>query len=154
MVNKTEHRNFGCGFFAYSWKLPAYSGAFLLTVYNFRFFAYSWSSFAYNFSFLTYSWSFFAYSGEVRLIRASRDCKQKKLNCKQKSSNCKEMGKQWPTSDPKMGLWPKSPLFRPFGAVFPTCLAVGKFLVSGNSVPISAFGLPLDGGNSALEIGF
>ena len=28
----------GCGFFAYSWKLPAYSGAFLLTVDNFSFF--------------------------------------------------------------------------------------------------------------------
>ena len=25
----------GCGFFAYSWKLPAHSGAFLLTVDNF-----------------------------------------------------------------------------------------------------------------------
>ena len=34
---------FGCGFFAYRWKLPAYSGAFLLTVDNFSFFAYSWS---------------------------------------------------------------------------------------------------------------
>ena len=60
----------GCGFFAYSWKLPAYSGAFLLTVGNFSFFAYS-------FSFLTYSWSFFAYSGKVLLIRALRDCKQR-----------------------------------------------------------------------------
>ena len=38
----------GCGFFAYSWKLPAYSGAFLLTVDNFSFFTYSWSFFAYN----------------------------------------------------------------------------------------------------------
>ena len=27
----------GCSFFAYSWKLPAYSGAFLLTVDNFSF---------------------------------------------------------------------------------------------------------------------
>ena len=33
----------GCGFFAYSWKLPAYSGAFLLTDDSFSFFAYSWS---------------------------------------------------------------------------------------------------------------
>ena len=46
---------FGCGFFAYSWKLPAYSGAFLLTVDNFSFFAYSWSFFADSFSFFTYS---------------------------------------------------------------------------------------------------
>ena len=29
-------------FFAYSWKLPAYSGAFLLTVDNFSFFTYNW----------------------------------------------------------------------------------------------------------------
>ena len=28
---------FGCGFFAYSWKLPAYNGAFLLTIDNFSF---------------------------------------------------------------------------------------------------------------------
>ena len=27
----------GCGFFAYSWKLPAYSGAVLLTVEHFTF---------------------------------------------------------------------------------------------------------------------
>ena len=37
------HANFpplqyGCSFFAYNWKLPAYSGAFLLTVDNFSFF--------------------------------------------------------------------------------------------------------------------
>ena len=28
----------GCGVFVYSWKLPAYSGAFLLTIDNFSFF--------------------------------------------------------------------------------------------------------------------
>ena len=60
----------GCGFFAYSWKLPAYNGAPLLTVDNFGFFTYSWSFFAYSFSFFTYNWSFFAYSGKVRLLRA------------------------------------------------------------------------------------
>ena len=64
-------------FFAYSWKLPAYSGAFLLTVDSSSFFTYNWSFFAYNFSFSTYSWSFFAYSGKVRLIGALRDCKQR-----------------------------------------------------------------------------
>ena len=42
----------GCGFFAYSWKLPTYSGAFLLTIDNFSFFTYSWSFLAYSFSFL------------------------------------------------------------------------------------------------------
>ena len=38
--------------FCYSWKLPAYSGAFLLAVDNFSFCTYSWSFFAYSFSFL------------------------------------------------------------------------------------------------------
>ena len=55
---------FGCGFFAYSWKLPAYSGAFLLTVDNFSLFTYSWTFFAYRFSFFAYSWSFLTYSGK------------------------------------------------------------------------------------------
>ena len=75
----------GCSFFAYSWKLPAYSGAVLLTVYTFSFFTYSWSFFAYSFSFLAYSWSFFAYSGKVRLIRALRDCKQRSLTVSKKA---------------------------------------------------------------------
>ena len=56
---------FGCGFFAYSWKLPAYNGAFLLTVDNFSFFTYNLSFFAYGFSFFTCSWSFLAYSGKA-----------------------------------------------------------------------------------------
>ena len=33
----------GMRLFAYSWKLPAYNGAFLLTVDNFSAFTYSWS---------------------------------------------------------------------------------------------------------------
>ena len=75
----------GCGFLAYSWKLPAYSGAFLLTIDNFSFFTYTWSFFAYNFSFFTYNWSFFAYSGTVHLIRALRDCKQRSLTVSKKA---------------------------------------------------------------------
>ena len=75
----------GCGFFAYSWKLPTYSGAFLLTVDNFSFLTYSWSFFTYGFSFFTYSWSFFAYSGKVCLIRALRDCKQSNLTVSKKT---------------------------------------------------------------------
>ena len=66
----------GCGFFAYSWKLRAYSGAFLLTIDNFSFFSYNWSFFAYSFSFFTYNWSFFTCSGKVHLIRALRGRKQ------------------------------------------------------------------------------
>ena len=65
--------------FAYNWKLPAYSGAFLLTVDNFSFFTYSWSFFTYSFSFFNCNWSFFAYNGKVRLISALRDCKQRSL---------------------------------------------------------------------------
>ena len=51
-------------FFAYSWKLPAYSGAFVLTFDNLGVFCLQLELFAYSFSFLTYSWSFFAYSGK------------------------------------------------------------------------------------------
>ena len=69
---RTPYFHYGCGFFAYSWKLPVYSGAFLLTIDNCSFVAYNWSFFAYNFNFFTYSWSFFAYNGKVRLIRALR----------------------------------------------------------------------------------
>ena len=75
----------GMQLFAYSWKLPAYSGAFLLATDNFGVFAHSWSFFAYNFSFFTYSWSFFAYSGKVRLIRALRDCKQRSSSVSKKA---------------------------------------------------------------------
>ena len=75
----------GCSFFAYSWKLPAYSGAFLLTVDNFSFFTYNWSFSAYSFSSFACSWSFFVYSGKVRLIRALRDCKQRSLTVSKKA---------------------------------------------------------------------
>ena len=61
----------GCGFFAYSWKLPAYNGVFLLTVDNLSFF--------------TCSWSFLAYSGKVPLIRALRDCKQRSSTVSKKA---------------------------------------------------------------------
>ena len=70
LARNFSNRSFGCGFFAYSWRLPAYSGASLLTIDKFSFFTYNWSFFAYSFSFLTYNWSFFAYSGKVHLIRA------------------------------------------------------------------------------------
>ena len=78
----------GCGFFAYSWKLPAYSGAVFTYSWQFNYFSfstYSWSFFGYSFSFFTYSWSFFAYSGKVRLIRALRDCKQRSSTVSEKA---------------------------------------------------------------------
>ena len=75
----------GCSFFSYNWKLPAYSGDFLLTVDNFSFFTCSFSLFAYSFSLRAYSWSFFAYSEKVRLIRALRDCKQRSLTLSKKA---------------------------------------------------------------------
>ena len=85
MVRIPRANHLFCGFFAYSWKLPAYSGAFLLTNDNFSFVTYSSIFFAYNFSFSTYSWSFFAYSGKVHLIRALRDCKQRSLTVSKKA---------------------------------------------------------------------
>ena len=42
----------GMRLFAYSWKLPAYSGAFLLAVDNLSFCAYSWSFFISALAFL------------------------------------------------------------------------------------------------------
>ena len=81
--SERKDNRLGCGYFAYNWKLPAYNGAFLLTVENFAFFAYSWSFFAYSFSFFTYSWSFF--SGKVRLTRALRGCKQRSLTVGEKA---------------------------------------------------------------------
>ena len=54
----------GCNFFAYSWKLPAHSGAFLLTIDNFSFVTYNWSSFAYNFSFLLTAGAFLLTMGK------------------------------------------------------------------------------------------
>ena len=58
-------------FSAYTWKLPAYSVAFLLT--------------ADTCSFFPYSWSFLAYTGKVRLIRALRDCKQRSSTVSKKA---------------------------------------------------------------------
>ena len=75
---------FGCNFFAYSWKLPAYS----LTVDTFGFVAYNWSFFVYSFSFFTYKWSFFAYSAKSASNKRLKGLEAKKLNCKQRSSNC------------------------------------------------------------------
>ena len=79
-------------FFAYSWKLPTYSGAFLLTIDSLSSFAYNWSFFAYSFSFFKYSWNFFACSGKVRLIRALRDCKQRSLTVSKKAPT---VSKNW-----------------------------------------------------------
>ena len=75
----------GCGFFAYSWKLPSYSGAFYLQLTILASLTYSWSFFAYSFSFFAYSWSFFAYSGKLRLIRTLKDCKQRSLTVSKKT---------------------------------------------------------------------
>ena len=72
-------------FFAYSWRLPAYSGAFLLTVDDFSFFAYSWSFLLTVSAFLLTVGAFFAYSGKVPPIRALRDCKQRSLSVSKKA---------------------------------------------------------------------
>ena len=90
VISLGDTRNFhqiilGCAFFAYSWKLPAYSGAFLLTVDSFSFFACNWSLFAYNLAFCLQLELSLAYSGKVRLVRALRDCKQRSLTVSKKS---------------------------------------------------------------------
>ena len=61
-VSRVDLSNMECNFFAYNWKLPAYSEAFLLTIDNFSVFTYNWSFFAYNFSIFTYSWSDFCFA--------------------------------------------------------------------------------------------
>ena len=53
----------GCSFLAYSWKLSAYSGAFLLTVDNFSFFTYNLSFFAYSCSFFCLQWESASHKG-------------------------------------------------------------------------------------------
>ena len=77
--------NFGCGFLAYSWKLPAYSGAFLLTNDNFSFLLTVGAFLLTILAFLLTVGAFFAYSGKVRLIRALRDCKQISLTASKKT---------------------------------------------------------------------
>ena len=56
----------GCSFFAYSWKLPAYSGAFFLTVDNLSFYTYNWSFLLTALAFLLTVGAFML---TVRLIR-------------------------------------------------------------------------------------
>ena len=78
------------GFLAYNWKLPAYSGAFLLIVDNFSFSTYNWSYFAYNFSFLAAELELFCwYRWESASNKGLKGRQAEKLNCEQKSSNCK-----------------------------------------------------------------
>ena len=83
IYRKTFRR--GCSFFAYSWKLPAYSGALLLTVDNFSIFAYNWNFFTYiaNFTCL------FCLQCDFASNQCLKGLQAKKLNCKQKRSNCK-----------------------------------------------------------------
>ena len=71
----------GCSFSAYSWKLPACSGAFLLTVASGSCFACSFSFFTCSFRFWAYNFSlfacFFTYRKKVRLMSTYTDCKQR-----------------------------------------------------------------------------
>ena len=77
---------FGCGIFAYSSKLPAYSGAFLLIIDIFSFFTYSWSFFTYFFSFSYLPLELFLLTvGKVCLTSALRDCKQRSWTVSKKA---------------------------------------------------------------------
>ena len=71
----------GCGFFAYSWKLPAYSGAFLLTIDNFSFFAYNWSFFTYNLNFFNLQLELFSLQWEIVSNKRHKGLQAKRLNC-------------------------------------------------------------------------
>ena len=82
----------GCGFFAYSWKLPAYNGAFLLTIelsylqLTILAFLLTISTFLLTIlAFLLTIGALFAYNGKVRLIRALRDCKQRSSSVSKKA---------------------------------------------------------------------
>ena len=80
-------KNIGCCFFAYSWKLPAYSGAFLLTIDSFSFFTYSWSFF-FPLAVLAFSLTIGAFLltvGKCVLISASRDCRQRSSTLSKKA---------------------------------------------------------------------
>ena len=65
--------NLGCSFLAsnwtYSWKLPAFSGAFFTYSCVWELFAYSWGFLTSSCSFFAYSCSFLAYNGQSLLIR-------------------------------------------------------------------------------------
>ena len=78
----------GCSVFAYSWKLPAYIGAFLLTVDNLNFCAYNWSFFTYILRFLL-TVGALCLQWESASNKCLKGLQAKKLNCKSKSSNCK-----------------------------------------------------------------
>ena len=75
----------GCSCFDYSWKLAAYSGAFLLAVDNFSFLLAVGAFLLTIELFFGCNWSFFAYSGKVRLIGALRNCKQRSLTLSKKA---------------------------------------------------------------------
>ena len=78
----------GCGFFAYSWKLPAYNGTFLnlqLTILAFLLtvgtFLLTVLAFLLKLELLCLQW-------ESASNKGLKGLQAKKLNCKRKSSNC------------------------------------------------------------------
>ena len=68
------------------WKLPAYSGAFLLTVEIFSCFTYSWSFSAYSCSLFCLQLELFYLQWESASTKGLKGTvSKKKLNCKQKT---------------------------------------------------------------------
>ena len=77
--NKTNHpKPNGCNYFAYSWKFPAYSGVFLVTVV--------FGSFLLTIAVFDLQLELFACSGKVLLISTSTDCKQRISTVSKKAS--------------------------------------------------------------------
>ena len=76
-LNRYGPSSLDAAFFGHSWKLAAYSGAFLLAVDNFSFLLTVGAFLLQFLVFLLTVGAFFAYSGKVPLIRALRDCKRR-----------------------------------------------------------------------------
>ena len=126
-LREFAHIEIGCNFFAYSWKLPAYSGAFYLQLTILALWLTIWSFFAYSFSFFTYNWSFLAYSGKVRRISALKNCKQRSLPVSKQAPTVSKIAS--PNKGP--GLQPTPP--GPEQGLLPT--TTGPTITTLNRVP-------------------
>ena len=82
-------------FFAYSWKLPAYNGASSLTIDNFSFSTYNWSSLlailAFSLTILAclLTVGAFCLQWESASNKGLKDCRQRSLSVSKTRSNCK-----------------------------------------------------------------
>ena len=78
-------RMIGCSFFAYSWKLPAYSGACLLTIDNFLALLLVAGAFLLTVELLYLQLKLSCLQWECASNKGLKGLQAKKLNCKQKT---------------------------------------------------------------------